>query len=129
MTPLQQLHLWVGGIALLIFIGTGAFMRWHFPEVHESDEVVRYLYRASHVYILFLALIHLALATYLTEVRAAGRARLQRIASVLLFAAVPILVAAFFVEPSEASPERPLTLLGVVCALAGTVVHVAAGRR
>ena len=119
----RALHLSFGLIGLFAFLATGVYMTLRFPEAYDADQVVRYLYRASHVYILLVSLVHLLLATYLREASALRRLRRQQFASVALLAAVPILV-----EPSQASPERPLTLVGVVFALAGTVLHVSAGR-
>ena len=43
-----------------------------------NDEVIRYLYRASHVYILLVSLVHRLLATYLREASALRRLRLRR---------------------------------------------------
>ena len=101
-------------------------MNRRFPEAYQADEAVRFLFRANHVYILFVGLLNLVLGRYLTDASSPGRVRIQRLASLFLLAAAPILVWAFFAEPPQASPVRPTTLLGVVLALAGTTVHVLA---
>ena len=51
------------------------------------------------------------------------------VASALVAAAVPLLVYAFFAEPPKASPDRPITVLGIVCAAAGTGLHGVAARQ
>ena len=129
MRDLRRVHLWVGVIALAIFLGTGVYMTLQFPEAHRAQETVRYLFRASHVYILFVALLHLALAAYLTTAVTSGSRRVQKVASWLLVAAPLLLVWAFITEPPLASPDRPITLAGVIFALSGTVLHLVVGWR
>jgi hypothetical protein len=118
---LRRLHLWLGLGTFVTFLGTGVYMAREFPAVYSGQEAVRYLFRANHVYILFSALLNLTLGFRQFDLRA--RAKLQTAASLLVAAAVPLFVFAFFVEPPKASPERPLTLFGIVCAAAGTGLH------
>jgi hypothetical protein len=115
---LPAFHLWLGWGTFAIFLGTGVYMAREFPEAYRSQEAVRYLFRANHVYILFAALLNLTLG--FRPIDADERGKLQTAASVLVAAAVPLLVSAFFVEPPKASPERPLTLFGIVSAVVGT---------
>ncbi len=121
-------HRLVGGITLALFLATGAFMRSRFPAVYAANESIRYLYRASHIYLLFAGLVNLALGSYLSIEPPGGRRAFQVAGSLALLAAVAVLAWAFLVEPPLASPHRPRTLLGVVLALAGTVLHAIAGR-
>jgi hypothetical protein len=118
---LRAFHLWLGWGTFAIFLGTGLYMASAFPEAYSGQEAVRYLYRANHVYILFAALLNLTLGFRPSE--AGERGKLQTAGSVLIAAAVPLLVSAFFLEPAKASPERPLTLFGIVFAAAGTGLH------
>jgi hypothetical protein len=123
---LRLFHLWLGWGTFAIFLGTGLYMAREFPEAYRGHDAVRYLYRGNHVYILFAALLNLTLG--FRPFDAGEGRRLQTIASVLVAAAVPLLVSAFFVEPPKASPERPLTLFGIVAAAAGTGLHGLAAR-
>jgi hypothetical protein len=122
----RRFHLWLGWGTFAIFLGTGLYMAREFPEAHSGHDAVRYLYRANHVYILFAALLNLMLG--FRPFDAGERGTLRTVASVLVAAAVPFLVSAFFVEPPKASPERPFTLFGIVSAAAGTGLHGLAAR-
>jgi hypothetical protein len=119
----RPFHVWLGLGGVLIFLYTGLYMRWHFPEAYSNQEAVRYLFRANHVYILLAALLNLAVGFYLSEVGPGGTRKLTAVASLLVVAALPLLVYAFFVEPPKASPERPVTVFGIVCVAAGTGLH------
>jgi len=124
---MRAVHLAVGGVGLIVFFATGLYMRSKFPASYESNETIRYLYRASHNYILYVALLNLAVGTYLLRPVSGWRRRVQGVGSILLLLAPLLLVWAFFVEPPLAVPERPRTALGAACTLAGTLLHVLAG--
>jgi hypothetical protein len=116
-------HVWLGLGAVAVFLYSGLYMRRQFPEAYAAHDAIRYLYRANHIYILFAALLNLTLGLQLSDAGRRGKGTLQMVASALVAAAVPLLVSAFFVEAPKASPERPLTVLGIVCAVAGTGLH------
>jgi hypothetical protein len=116
-------HVWLGLGAVAVFLYSGLYMRRQFPEAYAAHDAIRYLYRANHIYILFAALLNLTLGFQLSDAGRRGKGTLQMVASALVAAAVPLLVYAFFVEPPKASPERPITVLGIVCAAAGTGLH------
>lgn len=116
-------HVWLGLGAVAVFLYSGLYMRRQFPEAYAAHDAIRYLYRANHIYILFAALLNLTLGFQLPDAGRRGKGTLQMMASALAAAAVPLLVYAFFVEPPKASPERPITVLGIVCAAAGTGLH------
>ncbi len=123
---LRLVHLWLGLGALAVFLYTGIYMRRQFPEAYAAHDAIRYLYRANHIYILFAALLNLTLGFQVSDAGKRGKGTLQMVASALVAAAVPLLVYAFFVEPPKASAERPITVLGIVCAALGTGLHAAA---
>jgi hypothetical protein len=127
MRALRAVHLVLGLATLIVFLYTGTYMSTHFPEAYQDREAIRYLFRANHVYILFVSLLNLALGAYLSEARGSVVRRVQALASLLVIAAVPLLVSAFFLEPVKAVSERPITLDGAICALAGTALHALAG--
>ena len=123
---LQHLHRWVGIVTVIVFLLTGLYMEWRFPSLNEADETIRSLFRANHIYLLLAGLLNLGLGLYLTEQAEHWRRMLQRVGSVLLVAAPVVLLAAFFYEPPQATPERPVTVLGVFFLLIGTLCHYAA---
>ena len=48
---MQRLHRWVGIVTVVVFLLTGLYMRWRFPGLYETDETIRYLFRANHIYL------------------------------------------------------------------------------
>jgi len=118
---LRVFHVWLGLGAVAVFLYSGLYMRRQFPEAYAGHDAIRYLYRANHIYILFAALLNLTLGFRTFDW--GTRAKLQTVGSVLVAAAVPLLVFAFFIEPPNASPERPISVLAIVCAAAGTGLH------
>jgi uncharacterized membrane protein len=127
-TPLKGIHLIVGLLALVTFLLTGQYMRYHIHHLMEADERLRFSLRGNHIYILLSALMNLCLGAYLRASFVKWRAYTQLVGSLLVVAATFAVVAAFFFE-SKASLERPVTLLAMVLALAGTLLHVVATAR
>ena len=64
----RKLHLIVGLAGVAVFLGTGVYMRTHFPALYAGNEALRYMYRANHVYLLT------ALAGVAAQLPSAGRA-------------------------------------------------------
>jgi hypothetical protein len=126
---LRKLHFVVGLAGVAAFVVTGAYMRAGFPDLYAANEVLRYLYRSNHVYVLLASLINLALGVHLTEVAPGWRATVSLIGSLLALASPVVLCFAFFLEAPVATPERVLTLLGVIAVAAGIALHVLGGAR
>jgi hypothetical protein len=125
---MNSLHRWIGWTTFVLFLATGQYMR-RVAGVEGAGDAVRYLYRANHIYLLFVALVHLALGTYLAEAVLSGRRRAQRAGSTLLTIGTLLLAWAFAVEPPQATPQRPITRYGIFTFAAGMAVHVIAGRK
>ena len=120
---LPRIHRLVGLGTVLLFLLIGLYMRLRFPDLYEANETIRFLFRASHIYLLLAGLLNLGVGIYLVMHTVPRKRMLQGIGSALLLIAPVVLLVAFFVEPPHASPERLLTLIGVVCMLAGTFFH------
>lgn len=118
---LQELHSGVGVVTVIVFLGTGLYMRMNFPELYGPNEVIRYLYRANHIYLLFSGLLNIAAGFPSPPSLSGWKNNLFRIGSWLLLGAPVIFLWAFIAEPSTASPMRPLTFLGVGVCLSGIV--------
>ena len=56
--PLRKLHFAVGLVGAVAFLVTGIYMNAGFPELYGANEVLRYIYRSNHVYILLASLIN-----------------------------------------------------------------------
>jgi hypothetical protein len=120
---LRRIHIVVGLVAVAIFLASGVAMLLMFPAVYQSNQAIRYLYRANHIYILFAGLLNLAIGAYVSPSHAPFRRITQLWGSVLLLPAPFVLVWAFTVEPIHVTPSRPLTLAGVVLCFAGVGFH------
>src|SRR5690606_13699184 len=126
---MQRLHFIAGILMLLIFLASGLYLHsqyLHFriPEAYHYNEIMRFQYRANHLYLLAVSLIHILLGAYLTINIIRWHRRLQYAGSVFLLLAAVLLCAAFFLEPPKAAPQRPLSAFGMYCLLLGTLLHL-----
>jgi hypothetical protein len=88
------------------------------------DDARRLLFRSTHLYLLFGALVNLALGLYLRP--ALGWRRWVRPVGSVLILATPFLAAAgFFTEPWLSGLERPYTRAAAYGCLAGMLLHLA----
>lgn len=120
---LKNIHLIAGLILLVIFPLTGTYLRSHIPQLLPEDDRLRFSMRGNHIYILLSSLIHLSLGAYLRISASKWLSRIQTGGSVLLLLSAILVVVAFFYEPKHLL-ERPMTLLAMVLALVGTLLHV-----
>lgn len=120
---LRLIHHLTGIIAILSFFISGAYMASVFPEIYKSNEIVRFLFRSNHLYILLAGLLNLGLAGYVTPSDIKWRRRCQVTGSVFIVPATIILIAAFFYEPGNALVDRPLTMPAIVLLFLGTISH------
>ena len=124
---LRKIHLVTGFVFLILFLATGKYMQMNFPDIYQDSEVMRFMYRANHIYILMAALMNLILGSYLVV---SGKPRVkfvQYIASIILIMATCLLFTAFWVEPARLSEERDFTFYGVVLMFGSVMFHIIAG--
>lgn len=126
---LRKVHFAMGLAGVAAFIVTGAYMRAGFPDLYATNEVLRYLYRSNHVYVLLASLVNVALGVHLTAAAPGWRSAVSLIGSLLALAAPVVLCFAFFLEAPVPTPERVLTLVGVIAVTAGIALHVLGGVR
>ncbi len=119
----KSVHLAVGIFVIAVFLLTGYHMRFHIHHLMEADDRFRFSLRGNHVYILLLALVNLSLGAYLKVSQIIWRAYLQLVGSLMILSATGLVIVAFFFE-NKANLERPFTLLTIILALIGTVLHV-----
>ena len=118
---LHQTHIGLGMTFILVFLGTGVYMLSGFPELYQGREEVRMMYRATHIYILFAALVNLLVGQTIGA-REHRSKYIQWLASALLFAAPFMLTTAFFIEPSGYVIERPISFFAVIFLFAGSLL-------
>ncbi len=124
MISLKYIHLIIGFIALFIFILTGQYMKSHFPDAYQSNEIIRYTYRANHIYIFFSSVIHIILGIYLSTPHRRWQWILQIMGSILLIISLILLILAFYYEAPVVTPYRSLSYYGVISILAGVTFHL-----
>ncbi len=94
-----------------------------FPELYRNREEVRMMYRATHIYLLFAALLNLLSWQYVKSAPFSFGCNVRSLASVLLALSPLILFVAFCLEPAVYAIERPIGFWGVVCAFVGVMLH------
>ena len=116
----RRAHWIVGTATLVIFLLTGAYMRWvRVPPVPQLDDVTRAVYRSRHLFILLSAVVNLALAT-----APAATKRLRQLVSVIALVAPALLLAAFIVEPARGIHGAPLSQMALYLLFAAAVILV-----
>ena len=126
---MRKLHFILGWLTVIAFLITGQVMRHHTPPLVTMSDTVRLMYRSRHIYVLAAGLLHLMLGIYWRPLDG-WRLRVQSVGSVLLAAAVPPLIAAFFVEPTRSSLDATrCSHLGLYALFAGAMLHAICGLR
>jgi predicted membrane protein len=123
---MRKLHLIFGILLFVVFLTTGRFMRWDFPDKEIIPQELRILMRSRHIYILFSACIHILLGVYFKTQTQNWRKYLQTLASFLLIAASFVLVYGFIYETYQTQHFSDVSRNGIYLTLAGTILHVIA---
>jgi hypothetical protein len=122
---MKSVHCYVGIAIVILFLFSGLYMRQHAAELLYTNDVIRFMSRANHIYILLCGLLNLIMGIYFVPATQKWRKRLQIFGSVLILSAPILLIPAFFLEPPHASPTyRTLTVIGVWSLLLGALCHV-----
>jgi uncharacterized membrane protein len=124
---MKHLHLIWGIILFIVFAVTGRFMRVDFPDKEIIPPELRILMRSRHIYILFSALIHLALGVYLQISLKTWRKASQIFGSVLLMAASGLLIWGFISETYYLRTFSDVSRFGIYLSLAGIGFHLIGG--
>ena len=120
-------HLILGFAMFVVFVTTGIYMRVDFPDKDIIPQDLRLLMRSRHIYILFSALIHLALGVYLTIRPQTWRRILQFGGSAVLVFSSAMLVWAFVVETYQTQQFSDLSRNGIFAALWVIGLHLIGG--
>jgi hypothetical protein len=124
---MRCLHGTVGFVALIAFLASGQSMDLRYDHLQGLDTTTRMLFRSTHLYLLFAALLNLAFGLYLVARPPGWRRWLQRTGSALVLAAPPLLAVGFLTEPWMADLDRPFSRPAIYGSLAGLVLHWLSG--
>ena len=124
---MKWVHLVFGIVLFFVFTTTGEYMRADFPDKDAIPQELRVLMRSRHIYILFSALIHMALGIYLQMRPETGRKILQSAGSVSLFVASGLLVWAFVVETYSIKGFSDFSRFGIYTSAIGLGLHLLGG--
>ena len=124
---MSWIHLIAGVVVFIVFVITGRLMRIDFPDKDAIPQELRLLMRSRHIYILFSALIHLALGLYLSIRPQLWRRIFQYVGSVVLVASSSVLIWAFFAETFSLQHFSGISRNGIILSLVGIGLHVIGG--
>ena len=124
---MKTLHLAVGVFVVVIFLLTGQYLSFRYPNMDEVDDGLRLLLRSRHIYILLAGTLNIGLGLYFSYRPARWRRNMQLIGSTFLLLASFLLIAAFFYEPGRADLDTPLSHYGLYAVFAGTMLHLISG--
>jgi hypothetical protein len=122
---MRRLHFVIGASALVAFLATGLYMRLRFPPMVSLDKATRLLYRSTHIYLLFAALLNLVIGVCPEPTLQGWRLAIRRAGSVLIMVGPIFCLVAFLREPSLSALSRPYTLPAFASSLVGVLCHVA----
>ena len=121
---LKQLHLVFGIVYLVVFWLSGAFLKFIIWDVVADDDLLRVLYRSSHVYILMSALINIAISVYLSSSTTPKEQVLQGLGSMLILISPLLLSYAFFLVPKLSVDVNGVIFIAVVSLTIGVILHL-----
>ena len=121
---MARVHLIFGLFLFVVFLVTGQYMRADFPDKEAIDQSLRLLMRSRHIYILFSALIHIALGLYFVPRAGPWRQACQYAGSAVLAVSSVLLVTAFIRETYTIAAFSDLSRFGIYTSLAGVGLHL-----
>ena len=120
-------HVIFGALLFIVFTVTGRHMRADFPDKDLISPELRLLMRSRHIYILFSALIHLAMGVYVRSRETQMLRTLQFAGSGALVIASVLLVWAWWVESYQLQTFSDISREGIYLSLFGVGLHLIAG--
>jgi ABC-type Fe3+ transport system permease subunit len=121
---MRRAHLLLGLVALAAFLGSGQYMDLAHNHLRGLDDATRLLFRSTHIYLLFAALLNLALGLYLVVEQPGWRRWCQRAGSALVLVAPLLLAVGFLTEPWLSGLDRPYSRPAIIGSLVGMGLHL-----
>tara|TARA_B100000315_G_scaffold28481_1_gene24287 strand:- start:23760 stop:24176 length:417 start_codon:yes stop_codon:yes gene_type:complete len=120
---IKLLHNLTGAISFIVFLGSGLYMMTKFPGIDKSNEVIKYVYKASHIYLLLASLLNMILGGYFLSNNKRVDKIFQVIGSVLIISSTLMLIFAFFHEPGNPAVGRQITVPAIILIFFGALFH------
>ncbi len=121
---MKKVNLYFGLILLLIFLGTGYYLKTYFKPQHLNDLTLRMEIRANHIYILFVSLLNILSYKYETSKGNVTSSVGVVVFRTLLVAAGIASVWAFCVNHHGNLIGRKITLMTVSLSLAAVILFL-----
>ncbi|MCM5678955.1 hypothetical protein M8A51_05355 [Schlegelella sp. S2-27] len=119
----RYVHLGVGVLGLLAFVLSGQYMHWVHDHLRGMPDGPRLFYRSVHIYLLWSALLNLALAGAATAPGHPRWAVPRMLASTAVAVGPALLAASFLLETYNAALLRPMARWAIYAAVGGVLVH------
>lgn len=120
---MRRLHLIVGLAGVGAFLASGQYMDLAYDHLRGMDDTERLLFRSRHIYLLFAALLNLALGAYFDAAPAGWRRPLQYFASTAVLCAPSLLVVAFLTEPWLTGLDGPYSRPAIYSCFGAVLLH------
>jgi|ERR1051326_92510 hypothetical protein len=124
---LRKFHKFFGIFTLVVFALTGLYMRLNIAHIDITNEKLRMMFRANHIYIMFAGIINIGLGSYLNFNKVNWKKRTQEAGSIFIILATLALIAAFFLDPVSGSLHRSKTRLALISFFLGGLCHFFGG--
>jgi len=123
---LRALHLVVGVAGLIAYMASGLYMVWVHAGLQGMADGPRLFFRSAHIYLLWGALLNVALGSYLVRLERGFLRQVQLLGSLVILGGPFMLGASFFAGQHNPELERPLGQLAIFLALGGVLLHAVA---
>ena len=121
--PMKKINLYFGIILLIVFLITGYYINQYFKPQNINDLTARMQIRASHVYILFVAMLNM-LAYTCTLTSSKFSVYIDYTFRIILLSAGFVAFFAFLYEHNGNLEERNATLLMIILSLTSVLLVV-----
>lgn len=122
-SKIKLLHNLTGAISFIVFLASGLYMMTKFPIIDKSNDVIKYMYKANHIYLLLASLLNMILGGYFSLNDKKADKIFQIIGSVLIISSTLMLIFAFFHEPGDLAAGRSITVPAIVMIFFGVIFH------
>jgi hypothetical protein len=116
---MKRAHLVVGLAGIVLFLASGLYMHFGYDHLRGLDSTTRLLFRSGHINLLWIALVNVALGLHLRPAAGPCRGWLQRLGSLPILTALPLLLVAFLWEPALSDLYRPYSRTAIIASAVG----------